>query len=732
MISFKLNQYRYLAIAFALLLSFIHCSVAQVDRYTVAVLPFTVSDPTGRTPKALGETLPNYFEAPIFNSQKFILIDRSITDKIVADIAESDEGLTSETIKALGKTYSVDIFISGSITVEGQSQQPYLINARFIDTSIGEVRSVTQLRVSSDADFQTAAQYITNEGLTRFPLEGQIYAISGADIYIDIGSLQGLSSQDRTGYIYRQVQIKDRIIREQIGSFTIRTMYDDSSKISVDMVIGYQPIEGDSVVIAPVPVSETSSTSTSTSNTTSNTPTSDTTTNDATTGETPATNTVTNDSATNDSATNNSATNDSPVNNSGTSETAATTGTLTVDSNVPAEVFLNSTSLGQTPLTQELTAGNYTLELRAETYETLEQAITIAASETLRLSETLEPVPATVMLSLTPPGTVVRIDGQLQLDRTFTLDAGTYTLELRHNGYETKTLPLSLVSGETINLTEALTATTDSTDSAATQASTMPTTERTPEPVTSETTETTAETETTQAATTGTPETETTAQSTEAQTTTTETAITQTDEAEAGNSALATLNLTVFPPNATVTIDGLPSEVGVLELAPGTRTLKVTSQGYEPFMTQLELSPGQTLPFDVTLGANSTQTTDTAESTTDSTSTTASTAEAASVSETSPNDFATLSERSCNDAATLKSGNFTTETEILFMNQSENPIKTYWVNYGGGLEFYNTLLPGQEVLQQTALTHVWIVTDVNNQCLAIFEPVAEPARAVLR
>lgn len=701
-----------------LALGIIQTGTAQLDRYTVAVLPFTVSDPTGRTPQALGETLPNYFEAPIFSSQKFVLIDKSITDKIMADIASSEAGLTSSTIKELGTRYNVDIFIAGTITVEGQtapsltqpqptSTQPYIINARFIDTSIGEVRSVTQIRVSSDADFQTAAQYITNEGLTRFPLEGQIFAISGPDIYIDIGSIQGLSSQDRTGYVYRQVQIKDRSIREQIGTFTITTLYDDSSKIKVSMVIGYDPKEGDSVVIAPIaPGTESSTLSLPTTATTPTTTSESTTTMENDTSASSATTTLTPEP-----------------------QTTSATGTLVVESDVPAEVYLDGEFMGVTPLTLETAPGDYTLELWSETYETLSQTITLTASETLTINETLEPVTATaatVMLSLTPPGTVVRIDGKLQLDRTFTLEPGDYTLELRHNGYETKTLPLTLTSGESINITEALTATTGSAETTTQASSTAlsestSATDDTTTAATSDSTVETTQTETTQT------------ETTEAATTET----TPTSIPEANADVFATLNLSVFPPDAAVTIDGSPSQAGILELSPGTKTLEVTLDGYEPFSTQLELEAGQTLPFDVTLGASLTETSTTTTKDTSatagiaSTSATESATETTSVSQTNADNYVNLSAGSCDDAASLKSGDFSNETQILFMNQSNNPIKTYWVNYGGGLEFYNDLLPGQEVLQQTALGHVWIVTDENNQCLAIFKPVAEPARAIL-
>jgi hypothetical protein len=666
-------------IALLLVFSSLQIGLAQTRRYTVAVLPFEVADSSGRTSEILGETLPNYFEAPIFDSQKFVLLDNSITARVAAAAAEGEAGLTREKVREIGDLYGVDILLSGTITAEQQSSQPYVISTRLIDTSIGEVRSVSLVRVSSDADFQSAAQQIVSQMVSRFPLEGQIYAISGPDIYIDIGITHGLSPLDQTGLIFRQVSVKDKTIREPIGSFSIRQMYQDSSKISVDMVIGYDAKEGDLVTIEvlegeplltrktlDMPETETMETEameTEAMETEAATtelanadlaetdasaeiasPTTDKTTNDATV-------TTTSEEATRDQMTSDQ-----------------TTGQLNLTSNVSAEVYLDGEYMGVTPLNLEVEAGDYTLELWAQGYETLEQAVTIVAARDLTLEQTLESAGATLTLNLTPPGTVARIDGKLQLQRSFTLPEGDYTLELRHNGYETKTLPLTIKAGEDQTLTEELVAVGQETSS-------------------------------------------------------------DTNSSDTTNSvAPATLELSVSPAEAVVILDGATSQAGVLSLAPGTHTLTVTLAGYDPFETQLELLPGQTYPLDVLLTASqsSNETANTSEAGTSETSEVS-----ASSSDSSPSDTVLLPALGCEGATTLKSGDFGGETQILFMNQGDESVNTYWISYEGQREFYNVLLPGQEVLQQTALGHVWVVTDVNDECLAVFEPVAEPSRAIL-
>lgn len=78
-----------------------------------------------------------------------------------------------------------------------------------------------------------------------------------------------------------------------------------------------------------------------------------------------------------------------------------------------AEVFVDGEAVGTTPLTRlELAAGEHTLVVRKERYESIETSVTIEGRSTSQ-SLSLELLPAWAELSLTttPPGATVSIDG---------------------------------------------------------------------------------------------------------------------------------------------------------------------------------------------------------------------------------------------------------------------------------------------------------------------------------
>jgi von Hippel-Lindau disease tumor supressor len=65
-------------------------------------------------------------------------------------------------------------------------------------------------------------------------------------------------------------------------------------------------------------------------------------------------------------------------------------------------------------------------------------------------------------------------------------------------------------------------------------------------------------------------------------------------------------------------------------------------------------------------------------------------------------------------------------TEITFINQRSVPVKTYWLDYWGKRKFYAQIQPGDKVIQQTYVTHPWVITDVSNNCLGVYYPDGQP------
>jgi von Hippel-Lindau disease tumor supressor len=80
----------------------------------------------------------------------------------------------------------------------------------------------------------------------------------------------------------------------------------------------------------------------------------------------------------------------------------------------------------------------------------------------------------------------------------------------------------------------------------------------------------------------------------------------------------------------------------------------------------------------------------------------------------------------CNAESISISRNSKVSTEITFINQRSVPVKTYWLDYSGKRKFYATIAPGDKVVQQTYVTHPWVVTDTSNNCLGLYYPDGQP------
>jgi hypothetical protein len=87
----------------------------------------------------------------------------------------------------------------------------------------------------------------------------------------------------------------------------------------------------------------------------------------------------------------------------------------------------------------------------------------------------------------------------------------------------------------------------------------------------------------------------------------------------------------------------------------------------------------------------------------------------------------------CAAEESLRSLEGTSATSVTFVNASSVPVRTYWLNYQGKRVFYSEIAPGRNFVQQTYVTHPWVIT--NNRagdCVAIFQPTPEPGVALIR
>jgi hypothetical protein len=70
-------------------------------------------------------------------------------------------------------------------------------------------------------------------------------------------------------------------------------------------------------------------------------------------------------------------------------------------------------------------------------------------------------------------------------------------------------------------------------------------------------------------------------------------------------------------------------------------------------------------------------------------------------------------------------------TSITFVNATRGPIRLYWIDYNGRRKFYAEVRPGQRHLQQTYVTHPWVVTNFQEDCLGVYFPDSYPQRIVI-
>jgi hypothetical protein len=70
----------------------------------------------------------------------------------------------------------------------------------------------------------------------------------------------------------------------------------------------------------------------------------------------------------------------------------------------------------------------------------------------------------------------------------------------------------------------------------------------------------------------------------------------------------------------------------------------------------------------------------------------------------------------------LHSFSYSTTTSFTITNKLDKPVSMYWLNYQGDRVLYANLEPGRSVVQQTFLTHPWLVVDDEGKAIMLFLP----------
>lgn len=76
----------------------------------------------------------------------------------------------------------------------------------------------------------------------------------------------------------------------------------------------------------------------------------------------------------------------------------------------------------------------------------------------------------------------------------------------------------------------------------------------------------------------------------------------------------------------------------------------------------------------------------------------------------------------CSEESSLRSGSGSA-TKINFTNQASGPVNIYWLNQQGQRVAYKKgLAAGASYTQSTYVTHPWVITNAQDQCLGIYTP----------
>jgi hypothetical protein len=84
--------------------------------------------------------------------------------------------------------------------------------------------------------------------------------------------------------------------------------------------------------------------------------------------------------------------------------------------------------------------------------------------------------------------------------------------------------------------------------------------------------------------------------------------------------------------------------------------------------------------------------------------------------------IASAQSKKCNAESVSISRSGEVATEIIFINQRNQPVEVYWLDYSGNRKFYSSIQPKKRLTQSTYVTHPWVVTDTQKNCLGVYYP----------
>jgi len=189
------------------------------SRLSVAVLPFEASGDAATYKDAITNEMINELVA----LRRFRVIERSAIDKIVSEQKIQASGFVDDkTAVKLGKIAGADALVIGNISATGSAVK---VSARLVDVETGET-IIAQDANADPATYETLDAAVSNVATLLYNelpiIEGDIIKVEADELFIDIGSIQGLRKGTKCVVFREGESIKHPISGEILGKKVTR------------------------------------------------------------------------------------------------------------------------------------------------------------------------------------------------------------------------------------------------------------------------------------------------------------------------------------------------------------------------------------------------------------------------------------------------------------------------------------------------------------------------------
>jgi TolB-like protein len=198
------------------------CPLISSEKVSVAVVDFDAKNINRENAEAVTDLL----RTELFNTGHFIVIERERIQKILEEQKFQSSGLTNADQAAeIGRLLNVKKIMLGSVTLLGST---YIINTRIVDVQSGQVVLAEAVECHGGEDMLPGS--ITELALKiayKVGVEGSIIRISSKELFVDLGSADGI----KVGQVFDVYRIGETITdleghaigsnTEKIGSIMI-------------------------------------------------------------------------------------------------------------------------------------------------------------------------------------------------------------------------------------------------------------------------------------------------------------------------------------------------------------------------------------------------------------------------------------------------------------------------------------------------------------------------------